>query len=196
MNKWDVRFSDEGFFYGKNPNVFFADYIKRSEKKGRLLLPGEGEGRNAVFAAKQGWAVDAFDSSSVARRKALKYASDENVEINYNLLDISAFTPISETYDLIALVFVHLPEGMRKRFHQQITESLKQGGTVLIESFAKEQIHNHSGGPPDEKLLYSLEILKEDFGSLKTLQLCRQHQHLDEGHHHGMADLVRLIAKK
>lgn len=196
MNKWDVRFSDEGFFYGKNPNAFFAGFIKRSEKQGRLLLPGEGEGRNAVFAAGQGWAVDAFDSSRVARNKALKYASDERVEINYNLLDIASFSPIYETYDLIALVFVHLPDGMRKRFHHQIIESLKPGGSVLIESFAKEQIHNHSGGPPDEKLLYSMEILKSDFRDLKIMQLCQQHQHLDEGHHHGMADLVRLIAKK
>ena len=196
VNKWDIRFSGDEFFYGEKPNRFFAVYLDGLNERGKLLLPAEGEGRNAVYAAKKGWHVDAFDSSSVARQKALGFAARKKVAINYTLLDVSNFAPEPQTYDLIALVFLHLPEGMRKRFHRQVIESLKPGGRVLIESFEKKQIHNHSGGPPDVNLLYSKKILEEDFAGLNIIDLFEAHEHLNEGHHHGPADLVRMIGKK
>ncbi len=196
MNKWDERFSGREFFYGQRPNLFFAEFLSNATEKGHLLLPAEGEGRNAVYAAKTGWQVDAFDSSAVAKDKALAFAKQENVHIDYELLDIASFVSRREKYDLIALIFVHLPEGMRRRFHRQIFDSIRPGGKLVVEAFAKEQIHNRSGGPPDVQLLYSLDILKEDFAGMKTIRLCRQHEFLDEGRHRGPADLVRLIAVK
>lgn len=196
MNKWDERFSDEEFFYGERPNVFFAEYISSLKNKGKLLLPAEGEGRNAVYAASQGWEVHAFDSSKVAQQKALDYALSEKVIINYELLDLANFVPQPEHYDMIALIFAHMHEGMRQVFHHKVMRSLKKGGIVLVESFAKEQINNKSGGPPDVNMLYSTEILKNDFFGLKVLNLCQQKEMLDEGHHRGEADLVRMIARK
>ncbi|HRW96457.1 MAG TPA: SAM-dependent methyltransferase, partial [Bacteroidales bacterium] len=71
-NPWDARFSGEDFYYGEVPNSFFADFLSSVKFKGKILLPGEGEGRNAVYAAGLGWDVTAFDSSEVARAKALK----------------------------------------------------------------------------------------------------------------------------
>ena len=47
--------------------------ILRQEKPGRILLAGEGEGRNAVYAASLGWEVYAFDFSMVAKKKALSW---------------------------------------------------------------------------------------------------------------------------
>lgn len=196
MNPWDSRFSTDHFFYGTEPNIFFAEFIKTCKTPGKLLLPGEGEGRNAVFAAKSGWEVDAFDSSSVARKKALDFASREKVSINYCLMDISGFVPEPEKYDLIALVFVHLPEDVRIPFHQKLVTSLKTGGTLLIEAFAKEQINYRSGGPPDVEMLYSTEVLRKDFAALTIQKLSHEKIFLNEGHHHGMAEVVRLIAVK
>lgn len=196
MNKWDERYSDEEFFYGEKPNKFFADYLTSVKDKGRILLPAEGEGRNAVFAASQGWEVHAFDSSKVAQQKALDFALSEKVVINYDLLDLANFVPKPEYYDMIALVFVHMPEGMRRILHQKVVSSIKVGGVVLVESFAREQINNKSGGPPDVNMLFSTDILKEDFADLSILKLCQEKTHLDEGHHHGEADLIRMIARK
>ena len=120
MNKWDERFSDEEFFYGERPNVFFAEYILSLKNKGRLLLPAEGEGRNAVYAAAKGWEVHAFDSSKVAQQKALDFALSEKVVINYELLDLANFVPKPGHYDMIALIFAHMHEGMRQVFHQKV----------------------------------------------------------------------------
>lgn len=45
--------------YGTEPNAFFKAQLDQLTP-GRLLLPAEGEGRNAVYAAKKGWEVAAF----------------------------------------------------------------------------------------------------------------------------------------
>jgi hypothetical protein len=36
---------------------------------GTILFPAEGEGRNAIYAATQGWNVNAFDQSIEGKRK-------------------------------------------------------------------------------------------------------------------------------
>ena len=65
-NFWDQRYSEPGFAYGKDTNGFFRQVLDEMQP-GKLLLPGEGEGRNAVYAASRHWEVTAFDQSRVAR---------------------------------------------------------------------------------------------------------------------------------
>src|ERR1039457_7358000 len=79
---WDERFSSEEYVYGTDPNVFLKEQLAKLSP-GRLLMLGEGEGRNAVYAAKMNWQVDAVDFSDQARLKALKLAAKDNVKINY-----------------------------------------------------------------------------------------------------------------
>ena len=73
-NNWDIRYDEERFFYGKEPNYFVAQQLPKLEK-GRGLFLAEGEGRNAVFAAGLGHEVVAVDNSVVGRRKALELAA-------------------------------------------------------------------------------------------------------------------------
>ncbi|MBE0639352.1 MAG: class I SAM-dependent methyltransferase [Bacteroidales bacterium] len=195
-NQWDLRYSGEDFYYGKVPNVFFADFLSTLKVKGKLLLPAEGEGRNAVYAAKLGWKATAFDSSKIAREKALKFAEEESVSIDYKQLDITDFFADEAIYDLIALVFVHLPEPLRQSFHRELIKSLKPGGMIFMASFAKEQINNHSGGPSDLRLLYSLDLLKDDFSGLRQKKLCHEQTMLNEGRHHGVAEVLIYVGEK
>ena len=91
---WDSRYDTDHFVYGIQPNRFFASQIDKLPP-GTILLPGEGEGRNAVYAAAVGWEVDAFDQSRIASEKALgfaalKDASFLNDNINNFLIDSSS----------------------------------------------------------------------------------------------------------
>ena len=97
---WDERYSSEEYIYGKEPNEFFAEQIRRLGP-GMILLPAEGEGRNAVYAAQIGWKVHAFDSSSVGAAKALDLAAEKNVNILYAISDIETFEPGDFKYDVI-----------------------------------------------------------------------------------------------
>lgn len=50
---WNTRYEEHDSVYGLEPNVFFKEQLAHFSP-GHLLLPGEGEGRNALFALRHG----------------------------------------------------------------------------------------------------------------------------------------------
>jgi SAM-dependent methyltransferase len=192
---WNQRYAENETVYGNEPNKFFKLFIDL-HSPGSLLLPAEGEGRNAVYAAAKGWKVDAFDFSEVAREKALDLAKAEKTSIDYALMDICNFIA-KKQYDTVALVFVHLPRNIRKRFHEQIYKSVKPGGFLLLEAFAKEQLSHHSGGPSDIDMLYDAASLCSDFPFLHVLSCEQKEIVLNEGpYHQGTASVLRIIGQR
>lgn len=192
---WNTRYQDNVTVYGTKPNAFFKEFID-SHNPGTILLPAEGEGRNAVYAAKKGWKVDAFDFSEVARNKAMQAASDQNVNINYWLEDLANFKA-DKIYDAVGLIYVHLPEGIRHDFHGKAYQSLRSGGYLVLEAFAKEQLQFDSGGPKDSSLLYSAPMICSDFPFLHLLSCGQKELELKEGpYHKGKAAVLRLIGQK
>lgn len=192
---WNQRYATNETVYGKEPNAFFKLFIDL-HKPGTVLLPAEGEGRNALYAAKKGWTVHAFDFSEKAREKALKTANEQGLRINYWLEQIETFKA-NQQYDLVASIYVHLPPSLRKTFHQELIRSIKPGGFLLLEAFAKEQIEFDSGGPKDEALLYNASALCNDFKFLHLLNCEQKELRLKEGEFHsGMAAVLRLTGQK
>lgn len=83
---WNQRYDEPEYAYGTQPNLFFKDQLDQLTP-GKLLMPAEGEGRNAVYAAGKGWEVTAFDSSSSGQKKALRLAQEKKVTLNYLVAD-------------------------------------------------------------------------------------------------------------
>lgn len=192
---WDARYSEFDTVYGTEPNTFFKTFVD-SHKEGALLLPAEGEGRNAVYAAKKGWQVDAFDFSDVARTKALQNAANNGVEIHYDIKQIEDYKPV-KLYDTIALIFVHLSNDLRRKFHSDICKSLKPSGYLIMEVYSKKQILLGTGGPKSKAVLYEVEMLRNDFKDLKIIQIAEEEVTLNEGQfHNGTSSVIRLIAQK
>lgn len=192
---WNQRYAANVIVYGKEPNGYFKSILD-SMRPSSLLLPAEGEGRNAVYAASKGWDVTAFDYSGEAQLKANAFAAEKGVKMNYTVTDINQFIP-EKKYDAIALIYVHLSGEERKDFHYKIANALAPGGILILEAFSKAQILNASGGPKSLDQLYSTEILFKDFATLKMIELKEAEIILDEGpFHHGKANVIRLMAKK
>ena len=192
---WNQRYATQETVYGKAPNLYFKSILD-SLTPGSLLMPAEGEGRNAVYAASLGWKVEAFDYSSVAQEKALQLAEANDVTIKYDVLELNEFKA-NKQYAAIGLIYVHLPTKERFVFHQKMIDALLLGGVLIIEAFSKAQINNASGGPKDIEQLYSLDQLKQDFASLNCIQAVEIEIDLEEGPFHiGKANLVRYFAKK
>ncbi len=194
-NFWDQRYSEPGFVYGREPNEFFRQVVDGLEP-GKVLLPGEGEGRNAIYAAGLGWEVSAFDQSGVARQKALKWAESLGLHINYSLMDVNRFICDARKYDLVALVYVHLPPQTRQTVHRNFASCLNPGGTIMLECYHKSQLNYNTGGPRVEEMLYREEDLMEDFSHLEILQCERRIRDINEGEYHdGKSSIIRFIAK-
>lgn len=193
---WDKRYSEKEFAYGIEPNQFFKEQIEKLSP-GRALFLGEGEGRNAVYAAKQDWQVDAVDFSSSAKDKALRLAEENKVKINYEVCDLSNYKFKENYFDLIVMIFVHLPIELRTIVFSTAISSLKQNGKMIIEAFNKEQINNTSGGPQSLDLLYSEKDVLSLVHDLRVETLESKTIELDEGEYHkGRADVIRFVGVK
>lgn len=199
---WDRTYATNEFVYGKEPNQFFKDTIDTFNMGGQILLPAEGEGRNAVHAAKKGLSVFAFDISAEAKNKALKFAQSENVQIEYEVGEIPDLNLKPSFFDVSALIFAHFPAPVRSRFHREIAKTIKTNGIVILEGFSKGNIQNKlsndsKGGPDKEEMLFSLKEIESDFQEFDILKLEEIDIELNEGNmHRGLARVVRFIGKK
>lgn len=196
MNFWDERYAAEEYAYGTEPNLFFKQELE-TLKPGKILLPGEGEGRNAVYAARQGWQVLAFDSSAEGKKKAEKLAGCHQVSINYVIQNYDEIELPGSEFDCLALIYTHMPAAKRRECHRKLAASLKPGGTLILEGFSKEQIHNDTGGPRDEAMLFSEAELEADFSEFSKLSIRQLDLDIREGlYHNGKASVVQLVAVK
>ena len=199
---WNSRYKSDEFVYGKAPNQFFKDSLNRFNLSGNILFPAEGEGRNAVYAAQQGLSVYAFDISTRARDKALKLAKDNNVQIRYEVGEITDLAFEGLTFDSAALIFSHLPPHLRPGFHQEIARRMKPGGIVILEGFSKNnlplrQANPNIGGPNKIEMLFSEEEIKNEFGDFDIIELQEVEVELQEGNlHNGIAKVIRFLAKR
>lgn len=194
---WDERYQQKEYVYGVHPNQFLAEQLIKIPHAGDILFPCEGEGRNAVFAATSGWRVDAFDYSESGKTKALQLAQNHNLNISYFISDAIHFDFGNAKYDVVAFIFAHFAPELRTEIHQKAISSLKPGGRIIIKAFNPLQLNNKSGGPKDLSMLYTEEILNEDFKKLDIQILETKVIELDEGlYHRGKANVIRLLAIK
>jgi 2-polyprenyl-3-methyl-5-hydroxy-6-metoxy-1,4-benzoquinol methylase len=192
---WNERYGKSMYHYGKAPNVFFAKQLGQIPK-GKILLPSEGEGRNAVYAAIKGWEVKAFDYSEEGRKKALALAENYDVELDYELIEASKFKS-KETYDVVAMIFAHFAGEERIELCKKLELLLAPGGYLIMEVFSKNQLGRESGGPKDLDLLYSKDEVKAMFPNLDFIILEEAKVELDEGAtHQGDAAVIRALAQK
>ena len=193
---WDQRYAESAYVYGTNPNEFFKQELDKLVP-GKILLPAEGEGRNAVYAAEKGWIVSAFDQSEEGRKKALRLASGRNVAIEYQIRDLETVDYPADHFDAIALVFVHSSAVNRRKIHRNLVRFLKPGGTLILIGYSKEQLQYNSGGPKDESMLFSEDELIEDFAELKIKSLRKIETMIQEGDFHsGNSSVIQLVAYK
>lgn len=199
-NKWDERYAQEEYIYGKEPNVYLREKLEQLTV-GRILFPAEGEGRNAVYAAKKGWEVEAFDASKEGKKKAEKLAIKNQVTIKYERAKVEDINFQKENFDVIALIYAHFPTD-RRSLHQKLSTYLKPGGYLILEAFNKKHVKNqqlnpHAGGPKNIDLLYDLEELKSDFDNFEFLEAANAEINLQEGKNHvGEAAVVRVFGVK
>lgn len=192
---WNERYEQESYVYGKAPNAFFRQELDKREA-GHLLLPAEGEGRNAVYAARRGWQVMAFDQSEAGKEKAVALADSAGVALDYMVSDVLSFTP-EQPFDMVGLIYAHFPPEVRAAFHRKLSDWLRPGGIIALEAFHKDQLTLDSGGPKNEAMLYDPATLASDFADLKLIANDVCTLRLQEGtYHKGEASVVRTVAQK
>lgn len=191
---WNERYAEDEFVYGTEPNRFFKEQLDKLEP-GSILLPADGEGRNSVYAATRGWDVTAVDYSQSGRKKALDLASENSVEITYDIADLSEYDFGVNRFDATAFIYVHLPRTIIKDVYAHIIKSLKPEAPIIVEVYSVNQLGRDSGGPKDERVLYTEEKLRELLSGTNIEWMEEMEIDLKEGKYHvGKAMVIRAVA--
>ncbi|RAJ28143.1 methyltransferase family protein [Pedobacter cryoconitis] len=200
-NKWNSRYQEAHYAYGKGPNLFFKEWLQKFEP-GSILMPADGEGRNGVFAAQLGWKVTSLDLSKTGRLKALQLAKENHVALDYIVGDLEQLNFEKESFDAIGLIYAHFPADKKSLLHEKLNGFLKPKGLIIFEAFSKEHLHMSNldpkvGGPKEIDTLFSKTEISADFKNYDTLMLEEKEVLLNEGEYHiGRSAVVRFVGRK
>lgn len=197
---WDQRYGQEGFVYGTRANDFLRAHYQRIPRGGRVLCLAEGEGRNAVFLARQGYVVTAVDQSAVGLEKAQHLAREKGVTITTEVADLADYDLGREAWDGIVSIWAHLPPALRQPLHRQVVSALKKGGVLLLEAYTERQLTMSGvGGPPasQRQMFMSRRQLLRELAGLEFELAAELQRNISEGScHQGESAVVQLIARK
>ena len=194
---WNSRFSEPGYAYGTEPNAFLVSQKHHLMPGLKALAVGDGEGRNGVWLAQQGLVVLSVDGSEVGLRKARELAKSRSVSIGTIVTDLTTWNWPENAFDVVVAIFIHFPPEHRARMHANMLEALKPGGVLIMEAFTPEQLEYKTGGPPVREMLYTAQMVRDEFSKGEILLLQQMLTDLHEGlYHHGRASVVRLVAKR
>jgi SAM-dependent methyltransferase len=181
---WDERFSQAEPVYGEQPNSYLRAQVPRLVPGAAVLVPGDGYGRNGLWLAKQGFRVHTVDLSLIGVERARKSARDTGLSLTTEQADLSTWAWPQNQFDAVFSIFLHLFPNVRSAIHANMLRALVPGGVCVLEAFTPAQLKFSSGGPKQVDLLYSAEILRQDFADAEILALEEATLSLNEGRMH------------
>ena len=193
---WDERYSAEEYAYGTKPNEFLEENFHHIPK-GKVLSLAEGEGRNAIFLAKQGYSVTAVDLSIVGLNKARKLAEENGVVVEFIHADLADYDLGEDKWDGIVSIFCPLPSSLRKQLYKKVEAGLKRNGVFLLEAYTPDQLKRGTGGGISADVMQSKESLSQELAGLKFRHLMELERDVIEGvYHTGIGAVVQAIASR
>jgi SAM-dependent methyltransferase len=194
---WDRRFGASEYVYGTEPNDFLfanANLIP----PGRVLCLAEGEGRNAVFLARQGHPVTAVDWSREGQRKAALLAARHEVFLGYVIADLADFDPEERAFTGVTSIFCHVVPRVRREMYRRAARALLPGGVMIVEAYSPAQLAFSTGGPKDPALLVSADQLSAEL-TAAGLEIVIAHERERDVHegsmHGGRSAVTQAIAR-
>jgi 2-polyprenyl-3-methyl-5-hydroxy-6-metoxy-1,4-benzoquinol methylase len=160
QGRWDKKYREKKFELNQDANSILKKNIRLFPKE-KALDVAAGEGRNAIFLARNGFNVEAVDISKIGLSRARKLAKAQGVKIKTIMADLDNYSIPSGHYDLIIDFYF-----LDRRLIPKIKKGLKKGGMVVFETYTSEQKDLGTGGPKGLKyLLRPNELLRlfQDF---------------------------------
>jgi SAM-dependent methyltransferase len=169
---WNQRYADAELVWSADANRFLVQEVA-DLPPGRALDLGAGEGRNAIWLAERGWRVTAVDFSGIGLQKARRLAEARGVEVNWIEADLRSYPPARGAFDLVVLVYIHLPGEERRSVVRRAADAVAAGGTLLVIGHDRSNIKEGYGGPQDPAILFSPDDITDDLAGIEELRVVR-----------------------
>lgn len=141
VTDYDKRYNREEYYWGLMPNRICYDVMKILPpiKSYRVLDIGCGEGKDAVFLAKCGYMVTAFDISEQGIEKAKRLAEHNKVDVTFFKADVFDYRPDTE-YDIIfsSGVLHFVQQAGRKELCDSLKAHTADNGINAMNVFVKK----------------------------------------------------------
>jgi SAM-dependent methyltransferase len=164
---WDARYESAELVWGAGPNLFLPPLVE-DLAGGRALDLACGEGRNAIWLARNGWHVTAIDFSAVGIEKAKTLAGDTDVE--WIVDDVRTFRP-ARVFDLVLIFYLHLSQEDLAAAFDGAVGAVAPGGTLFAVGHALRNLTDGYGGPPYPEILWTKESIAPLVEGLEVIEL-------------------------
>jgi len=142
---YEEKYSDEKYYWGIVPNKLCYEIMRLCPpvKPYRVLDIGCGEGKDAVFLAKNGYEVTAFDIAEAGLDKAKKLAEHHKVKVDFFKADINEYTP-NTPFDIIysSGVFHYISANRRNGFFEALKKHTTTNGINVVNVFVTKPFIN------------------------------------------------------
>ena len=136
--EYEQRYLNPEFYWGMKPSRLCYDImqLRPPVRPQRVLDIGCGEGKDAVFLARNGYMVTAFDIASSGLEKAQSLAQLHGTSVHFFRADLMEFEP-QEMYDIVFCsgVFHYLPPQKRGEVIRRLKEHTAPNGLHVINVF-------------------------------------------------------------
>ncbi len=141
LTDYDERYNQVGYYWGLAPNHLCYEImrLKPPTKQYKVLDIGCGEGKDAVFLARNGYHVTAFDASEQGLSKARALADHCGVKIDFFKADVRDFRLETE-FDIIfsSGVFHYIPNELRGSVVDNLKMHTTANGINVINVFVRK----------------------------------------------------------
>lgn len=198
-NEYNSKYSNENFYWGIEPDRIIAELSSRLKSGASILDLGSGEGRNAIFLAKNGFDVTAIDISENGIVKTKKLAEIYKVKIKTYVMDVIEFLAKSPEYDAILCMNVlpFISSGKIKLAIDIIKKKTSFNGFNVITSFVAQNKETKEEAKLRGMHFFDRDELKKFYNDWKLLEysefLGRLETHGEKLHRHF---IVKLVAQK
>jgi SAM-dependent methyltransferase len=162
---WDQRYSASELVWTAEPNGFLVPEVA-GLPPGRALDLGCGEGRNAIWLAEQGWQVTGVDFSQLALDKARRISVERGVVVSWIHADLTEYQPAPGAFDLVVMLYLHLPAAKRRQVLARACQALAPRGTLLVVGHDLLNLSQGHGGPQNPEVLYTPADIERELPGL------------------------------
>ena len=187
---WDRRYAAVENLWALKPNRFLVGEVA-DLPPGRALDLACGEGQNAIWLATLGWEVTGVDYSEVAVAKARARAQRDRVDVTFRCADLVAFEPERAAYDLVLVLYLHIPSTERVPVHAKTAGAVAPGGTFLLLGHDLSNLTQGVGGPSDPDILYTADEIRAELPGLTIQKATTVLRDVDGEHRDAIDTIVR-----
>jgi len=138
---YNNAYSNDDYYWGMEPSTMCYEVLRYlpPTRPLKLLDIGCGEGKDAVFFARCGYIVSAFDLSEAGLEKTRLLAEKAKVTVNIFKANLWHFR-LTENYDILysSGVFEYIKPEIRSEIMENYKAHVNDGGLVAFHTFVKK----------------------------------------------------------